>query len=117
MKVNLLFLRFSESFFVLLVLTAVINDLLNCEYLEARQEKVFYRTIIYLIILDLLKQLKNHEAVFRLHILAEVPVSVHAKHAYGSDDLIRGRADWGAGIWSYQKRYRRYPPHDRGQTT
>ena len=96
-SVNLLCLRFFESLLVLLVLAAVINDLVNCEHLGARQGEAFCRTLIDLIVLDRLKKLKDHGAARRLHVSAEVPVSVHAKDAYGNDQLVRGRANWALG--------------------
>lgn len=79
------------------MLAAVIEDLFHSEYVGVRQDEAFCRTIIDLIILDRLKNLKDHSAAHRLQVSAEVPISIRTKDVYGDDELIRGRADWALG--------------------
>ncbi|MCJ1396251.1 Molybdopterin synthase catalytic subunit [Xylographa bjoerkii] len=73
---------------------SVIKDLKSSDYVSARHDESFCRTVLDLIIIDRLSHLEDRDAYHRLQVSAEVPVSIRVKDTYGNDEIIKGRADW-----------------------
>ena len=75
----------------------VIKDIKSSDYVSARQDESFCRTVLDLIIIDRLRYLEDRDAHHRLQVSAEVPVSIRIKDVYGNNEIIKGRADWALG--------------------
>ena len=78
----------------------MIDDLKHSSYLRMRHDEAFCRTVIDLIILGRLNNLKDNDAISRFQVSAEVPISVLTRDNFGQEELARGRADWALGYGS-----------------
>ena len=47
--------------------------------------------------IDRLRHLEDKDAMHKLQISAEVPVSISIKDVYGNEELVKGKADWALG--------------------
>lgn len=75
----------------------MIKHIKNSEYVRARKNEAFCRTVLDLIIIDRLLHLEDTESYRRLQLSAEVPVSIRVTDMNGDTALIKGRADWALG--------------------
>ena len=75
----------------------MIQDIKTNAYVKTRQDESFCRTVLDLIMIDRLRELKDKDAFFRLQISAEVAISVQATDTYGNPERVKGRAHWALG--------------------
>lgn len=80
----------------------MIKDLKTSDYVSARHDESFCRTVLDLIIMDRLRYLEDHDSHHRLQVSAEVPVSIRIQDIYGNSEIVKGRADWALGYGADQ---------------
>jgi hypothetical protein len=80
------------------MVAAVIEDLQTNQYVCSRTDEATTRTILHLVLVNRLNQLKDMNVSCRLLLSAEVPVSVKYVDEHGKPILLKGRADWALGF-------------------
>lgn len=75
----------------------MIKDLKTSDYVSARYDESFCRTVLDLIIMDRLRNLEDKDSHHRLQVSAEVTLSIRIQDVYGNHVMVKGRADWALG--------------------
>lgn len=86
-----------SSNFNIYISASVIKDLKTSDYVSVRHGESFCRTVLDLIIMDLLRHLEDKDAHHRLQVSTEVPVSIRIQDVYGIHEIVKARADWALG--------------------
>lgn len=82
---------------MLIFIDAVIADLKSNHYILDRTDENFSRIILDLILVDRLNRLEDKDAYHRLLLCGEVSLSIKTVDEFGSQVVVRGRADWALG--------------------